>query len=60
MSWRLWSNEPISPSTIDDVTWRDLQDRAARANPGRVDVCSEESRRARQAGSENFKNRRMN
>lgn len=60
MSWRPWSNEPTAPSTIDDATWRDLQGRAAKANPRRADTCSDESRRAREAGAANYKNRRMN
>lgn len=58
--WRPWSDEPEPVSTIDDSSWRQLQQRAVRANPGRADVFSEESRRARAAASANYENRRMN
>jgi hypothetical protein len=58
--WRAWSNEPEPVATIDDRSWRDMQQRAAKANPGRADVFSDESRRAREQSAANYKNRRMN
>jgi hypothetical protein len=58
--WRVWSNEPEPVSTIDDRTWRELQQRAVKANPRHADVFSDESRLARERGAANYKNRRMN
>jgi hypothetical protein len=59
-NWRPWSNEPEPVSTIDDQSWRDLQTRACKANPRLADTFSAESVAARQAASDNYKNRRMN
>ena len=58
--WRPWSNEPEPVSTIDDKSWRRMQERAAKANPRRSDSFSDESVRAREAAAANYKNRRMN
>jgi hypothetical protein len=58
--WRPWSNEPEPVPTIDDQSWRDLQDRARKANPRRDDTFSAEAVAARKAASDNYKNRRMN
>ena len=58
--WRPWSNEPDPVPTIDDQSWRGLQTRACRANPGLADTFSEESTDRRRAAAANYENRRMN
>ncbi|MGE3413444.1 MAG: hypothetical protein AB7L91_14575 [Dehalococcoidia bacterium] len=58
--WRLWSGEPEVQPTITDDEWRELQERARRANPALADSLGAEATARRLAAAENFKHRRMN
>ncbi|MGD9529619.1 MAG: hypothetical protein AB7V44_22890 [Pseudonocardia sp.] len=46
--------------TITDDEWRELQERARRANPALADSLGAEATARRLAAAENFKHRRMN
>lgn len=47
-----------SANTISDEEYRDLQRRAAKANPKQASMFTDESRRAAELGRANYRNRR--
>lgn len=51
-----WGKKPATPSTIDEKKWRNLQDRAIKADPRLADMFSKESaRRAHQGAQQKSK-----
>jgi hypothetical protein len=49
-----------APSTISDDDWRDIQRRAAKANPRRFQFGTDESVEATRAGRDQYRNRKQN
>lgn len=64
MSWVKWSNgssdDASDAGTIDDKSWRELQGRAAKANPKLRDTFGKEAVADRRRGQDNYKNRKSN
>lgn len=64
MGFITWSNsspdDASDAATIDDKSWRKLQDRAAKANPKMRDTFGKEAIADRQRGQANYKNRKNN
>lgn len=64
MTWSLWASSPSDDAsdaaTIDDKSWRELQGRAAKANPKLRDTFGKEATADRRRGQDNYKNRKSN
>lgn len=52
-----WGKQPITPSTVSDKDWRDMQARARKADPRLADSFSAESVRRAKAGAEQYRKR---
>lgn len=52
-----WGKQPSTPGNISDKEWRDLQDRALKANPKLRDSSSRESATRAKAGAEQYRKR---